>query len=264
MASSEATRASKLVGGYDPSEDPWAVHLKDATPNQILLSLSPYEAFFGEKSWHKPQIEPPPQIDYRAVHLMLVLCRSSLTKHVLKRWDYLVEARKQYFWIHHKFHVEFHGLQDARAYDEMIVKRTGDLKEQFEDWEKQGVTGPGMERKKQEFDDLMASIERNRAKMSELINTVTDLAKRRDQAAAWFSNMKSEIVKSDLRALVYLTGKLYESAKAKSAENGEPQSSSLQLQAYADPRQAAMGGSHDAGEYLNHLQMPPNYFRYVC
>ena len=214
----------KVDDGYDVATDPWAESLSDSNLNHILLSLSPYDFFFGPKSRVTPDVEPPPRLDYRSIHMMLALCRPGLSKHYMKRWDYLADSRRKYLFLHHKFYWAYHALQDVRAYEEIMVKKKGDLVEQIRDWEQGGVSGAGMEKKRRELEDVMFLIERNRAEMPELTEKVKHLAKVRDQVAAWLSDLKLTLLRNDLKTLVYMAKKGFEVRQRQKAKEGEPMS----------------------------------------
>ena len=240
-SSTESFEHIKFDQGYDRTKDPWAGFLYQDNANHILLSLSPYEGFFGPKPWLTPQVEPPPEIDYYALHMMIDLCRSSLDPRVLKRWEYLAESRKSYFCIHHKFFMAFHGLQDARSFEEIMAKRMEDLKERIRSLENEGIIGSSIGSKKRDLEDSMIQIGKNRIDMLKLTKTVSELAKSRDQTASWLSRMKSDIITSDLQQLVYMTQKIYENAMSQKPENSRSFSRLLQ-QAQADFEDATTGG----------------------
>ena len=223
MSEPEATKRARIHDSFNSITDPWAGFLHESNLHHILLSLYPHEAFFGPKSCVFPEVEPPPhRIDYRTIHMMLTICRSGLSKHYLKRWDYLADSRKEYFILHYKFSWAFHGLQDAKAFEEIMVKKAGDIKEQIGDWTREGVTGAGMEKKRKELEDLMFQVERNRAEMPRLTEIVKALAKKRDRAAAWLGNLKTILMKDDLRMLVCLTKNLLQKVKSQLATEDEP------------------------------------------
>ena len=103
-----------------------------------------------------------------------------------------------------------------------MVKKARDIKEQIGDWTREGVTGAGMEKKRKELEDLMFQVERNRAEMPRLTEIVKALAKKRDRAAAWLGNLKTILMKDDLRMLVCLTKNLLQKVKSQLATEDEP------------------------------------------
>jgi len=221
MSRSELSTTNKRDGCYRPATDPWAAFLSHYDPGYLVYSLTPYDYFFGPKSRVKPDVEPPPRINYHSLHLMLDLCRNSLPKHYLKRWDYLVDARKRYYCIHYKFYSEFHGLQDLRVFEDVLVTRKGNLVEQIRTWEKEGITGAVLGKKKRDLEDMMFQIEKNRAEMPVLIEKVKELARTRDQAAAWLSEMKLTLLREHMQPLVYFVKKAIETLRRQEQEEGE-------------------------------------------
>ena len=221
MSHSQLSVTNKRNGCYKPATDPWAAFLSHYDPGYLVYSLTPYDYFFGPESRVKPDVEPPPRINYHSLHVMLDLCRNRLPKHYLKRWDYLVDARKRYYYIHYKFYSEFHGLQDLRAFEEVLVTRKGDLVEQIRAWEKEGVTGAIVNKKKRDLEDMMYQIEKNRAEMPVLIEKVKELAKTRDQAASWLSEMKLTLLREHMHPLVYYVKKAIETMQRQEQEEGK-------------------------------------------
>jgi len=214
----------KRNGCYRPATDPWATFLSHYDPSYLVHSLTPYDYFFGPESRVRPDVESPPRIDYHSLHIMLDLCRGCLPKHYLKRWDYLVDARKRYYYIHYKFYSEFHGLQDLRTFEDVLVTRKGNLVERIRAWEKDGITGAVVDKKKRDLEDMMFQIEKNRAEMPVLIERVKELAKTRDQAAAWLSEMKLTLLKEHMQPLVYFVKKAIETMQRQEQEEGESSS----------------------------------------
>lgn len=123
----------------DPTEWLMRVPNSHVEKTRILCSLTPNEFYFGADSPVAPDIEPPPLLDYNIIHILIGVARPFLDQHDIKRWDYLADARRKYFEVHQNFYKAFHDLQDAQAYEKIMVRRKAELEVQIVQGEAQGT-----------------------------------------------------------------------------------------------------------------------------
>lgn len=201
----------------------WLLGIPEAHVNKlrILCALTPEEYFFGPKSRVQPDIEPPPFFDYRAVHVMLALARPALDQNTLERWNYLVQARRGYFEVQHKFFDLYHALQDAEAFGRIMFERKCELEQQLLKDEKDTALMQSLEKRRNNLDDLTCILARNRRDVADLVRKVREKAKARDQATAWLSNMKIQLSRNDLPHLVFLAKQNYQAKMNQALEKGE-------------------------------------------
>ena len=188
---------------------------------RILCSLTPGDFFFGAESRLASEIEPPPLLDYHTIHMMIGICRQFLDKHDIKRWDYLADSRKNYFEVHQQFYKAFNSLQDAEAYELITTEKKKELELQIQQAEVNGTAKMVVAKKKRDLEDLVWSLAKNRLEMPALAEALRRKAKVRDHAASWLSNMKMQLLRQDLPALVYLVRQVFQNKQRYQAKEGE-------------------------------------------
>lgn len=192
----------------DPAEWLLRVSASHVEKTRILCSLTPNEFYSGADSSIAADIEPPPLFDYHKIHVMIGIGRPFLSKHDIKRWDYLADARRKYFQIHQNFYKAFHDLQDAQAYQRIMVTRKGELEKQIVQGEYRGTANAVIDKYRRDLEDVVWNLTKNRLEMPLLGMALSKRAKMRDRAAAWLSSMKMYLLQDDLPALMKLVRQL--------------------------------------------------------
>ena len=194
----------------DPTEWLLRIGYSHVEKTRILCSLTPNEFYFGADSPVAPDIEPPPLLNYNAVHIMIGIGRQFLSKHDIKRWDYLADARTNYFVAHQNFYKAFHDLQDAQTYEKIMLERKAEIEVQIMQGEAHGTAKVVIDKKRRDLEDIACNLTKNRIQMPALAQAVREKAKVRDRTASWLSNMKSHLLERDFPALVYLMQQIFQ------------------------------------------------------
>lgn len=167
---------------------------------KIAIILSDDDALFGADFDYNVEAEPLPEINYNAINLLLSICRSCLDKRELKRYDYLAEARVDYYKAHFKFERIYRSLQDANAYGRILTDQMKELK-------KAG------EAKAKEIGYNKAAQSENAKALKALAPSVRNYAQRRNRVTSWFSHMKLAFIRNEIPRLLYVAQHLYEKMK---------------------------------------------------
>ena len=163
-------------------------------PMSIMLgrdsSPSALEASFAS-------IEPLPHIDYHLIHTLLnFCCGGRANKREMKRYDYLIDARKSYFQSHRLFTRAFNGLQDAYAYGLQLEHKKMKLEK----------SGSG---KVKDLEIVASQIQKNYMDLNYRLGEALERQRRRQQLTAWFSTMKNDFIKSEMPRLSYVGKQIY-------------------------------------------------------
>lgn len=142
-------------------------------------------------------------------------------KKFLKRWEYLAQSRSGYFAVHDRFFQAFNKLSDTRAFDKIMKEKCETMSERFKIMEKSGIAVAILNQKKRELEDTRLQFEKNRGKSIQYLKAVQDLAKKRDEAAAWLSQSKLNMVNGDLKHLVDNARRIMKKYKVGTLEQGQ-------------------------------------------
>lgn len=139
--------------------------------------------------------EPLPHIDYHLIYSLITLA-GYLDKHQLKPFDYLIDARKDYYRSHSNFQAAFACLQDTRAYGLLLEQENKKLA-------KLGSAGA----KKLESNKI--ALRKNNHALYRCLLEVDQRRQKRDEITTSFSQMKYVFVNDQMPQLVYVGKKAY-------------------------------------------------------
>lgn len=140
--------------------------------------------------------EPLPHIDYHLVHTLLSLAGRH-HKRQLKSFDYLIDARTDYYKSHSYFRDAFVSLLDTRAYGILLERENTRLA-------KLGSTAA----KQLESNEM--SQRKNNRDLCYCIREVLTRRKSRDETTAMFSRMKTIFINTQMTQLIYVGKKAYQ------------------------------------------------------
>lgn len=171
-------------------------------------------------------IEPLPHLDYYLINQLISLARPHLTKHDLKRMEYLADARRSFYVGHAKFHEAYRNLLDADACGDVLEKEFENLERELaEALANASTDATVIARIRTQLHATELQRRTNNEAMRTGLETLQTRAKARQDTTAWFSNLKVVFVKDELPALVSLGKKSYEWAM-QHPESGEAPTSS--------------------------------------
>lgn len=145
---------------------------------------------------NRADIEPLPYLDYHLVFILLCIYRSANNKREIKRYDYLIEARKYYYRAHYHVMVAFHRLQDAYSYSQQLEREKMKLK-------RSGFSKLG------DLKTIEATIQRNYIDVAFRLHEVDEHRKRRIEITNSFSTMKHDFLESEMPRLNYIGKQAY-------------------------------------------------------
>lgn len=142
--------------------------------------------------------EPLPHIDYHLVYTLISLA-GWFDKRQLKPFDYLIDARTDYYRSHAYFRDAFVCLLDTRAYGIMLER------------ENTRLANLGSTAAKELESNEMAQRKNNRD-LCYCIREVLDRRKKREETTAMFSKMKYIFINTQMTQLIYIGKKAYQRA----------------------------------------------------
>ena len=151
-----------------------------------------------------PHLEPKPTIDYAVIKETLARYGSILTKRDLKRWDYVLDARNDYYTsIMKTFNADV-AAQDSQIYlDHLNRKRQRAILELEKDYSEAPDEVLAVKRRRLHEAEKMFEKESNAVKFVILPN-LHKWEQNRDCAAQIFSEMKYKFLEVDGHKLRYL------------------------------------------------------------
>ncbi|KAM0801492.1 hypothetical protein BDR22DRAFT_174462 [Usnea florida] len=156
-------------------------------------------------------IEPLPHLDYYLINQLISLARPHLTKHDLKRMEYLADARRSFYVGHAKFQEAYRNLQDADACGDILDNKFEELKRELADaLAKESSDAADVARIRKQLHATELQRRTNNESMRTRLETLQTRAKARQDTTAWFSNLKVVFLKDELPGLVALGKKSYE------------------------------------------------------
>ena len=161
-----------------------------------LQGLAQRGSIFGPHPNYGPDIEPLPVIDYHLLSILINLSRPSLDPRDLKRFDYLADARKNYYRAHQEFEYCYRGLQDVAANGIIL------------DEEKQRLEASGVSQK--ELENNQSARMKNYGDKEKALGQLEQRRRNREKITAWFSNMKVDFLVGDMPRLVFVGRHVYQ------------------------------------------------------
>ena len=168
--------------------------------NALALSLSLDVAEKHNPLSHSWDIEPPPHIDYGLTHSLIKLSHHALTKHDLKRYDFLSTAREEYYKAHFRYQHAYRAVADAQAYEKIL------------DVERDEIYAYGEQRESQ-WADSDRQKETNAQDLLRRLEEFKEEKRERNAVTLRLSQAKRVFVESDLGRLVYVCKHLHKQYK---------------------------------------------------
>lgn len=177
-------------------------------------------------------IEPLPHINYFLVNHLIRLARPHITKHQLKRVEYVVDARRSFYEGHAKFQVAYRDLLDAYACAQTLEKKDEELKKRLADTL---AANDGSNQTATNTTTTTVALLRNHIAAVELqrrnnnddmrirLDALNVRTKSRQHVAAWFSELKLVFLRDEMPRLVALTKQLYQVAMSQQQQQQQPE-----------------------------------------
>lgn len=96
-------------------------------PDFLAIILSQEALLSGKNPERVAHIEPLPRIDYNFLYNLISLRRGISDIREWKRYDYLIQARKEYYKAHGEFQLAFHAFEDVHTYDVILDQEKANL-----------------------------------------------------------------------------------------------------------------------------------------
>lgn len=178
---------------FAPYEDP-SVEFAHIVQTSILLGQDGSPAA-PEVNYHI--IEPLPHVDYHLIYVLLNLCYGGkMNKREVKRYDYLIDARKHYYRSHYLFMLAFSNLQDAHAYGLQLDHEKTKLEE----------SGSGTA---EDLETIATAMQSNYMDLNYCLGELVERRRRRLHVTTWFSSMKYDFIRSEMSRLTFVGKQAY-------------------------------------------------------
>lgn len=157
-------------------------------------------------------IEPLPHINYFLLNRLVALARPHLTRHQLKRLDYVVDARRSFYESHAKHGAAYRDLLDADACAETLDQKFKELTSRLAD--AVSIDSNNVPSIRKDISDVEKQQMNNNEDMRVRLLNLEEKTKTRQHVAAWFSELKVVFLRDEMPWLVALGKQCYQWAMA--------------------------------------------------
>ncbi|KAL8797143.1 MAG: hypothetical protein Q9195_000610 [Heterodermia aff. obscurata] len=185
-----------------------AASLAQAANAAAVMASTPYEYYFGPNSPVEPEVDPPPHLAYEKIYSHVRTCARYINrgqlKEFLKAYEYTAQSRANYLVISHKYQTTYHGLQDARAFHDIMTERKSEVGTTLAVLEAQEGMDLAVRKKRSELEAIELQIQDNAKEVPGLLAKTTELRDRRDAVRLEFIAMKKKLNDKTLPELSHI------------------------------------------------------------
>ena len=182
--------------------------LLEAAKAAEIMDSNIDEYFFGLDSPVKPDVDPAPHLPYEKIYACVRYCAPYVNreqqKKFLKAYEYAAEARANYLIIHEKYHLVYHGLQDARAFHFIMLAKKAEVEDALAALEGKEGMELSARKKRAELENIDLQIQKNAEEVPDLLSRTQELASRRDAINTEFVALKKRLSNEHLPELIYM------------------------------------------------------------
>ncbi|CAF9936581.1 hypothetical protein IMSHALPRED_010819 [Imshaugia aleurites] len=160
-------------------------------------------------------IEPLPHLNYFLINQLIRLARPLLQKRRLKRFDYVADARKQFYTGHFKFLLAYRDLLDASACAALLDREAETLSRLLADALADARDKVPVASTRERLRTVEMQRRRNNEDMRVRLARLDAKAKRRRYAAAWYSDLKVVFLRDEVPWLIAVGRQRHEEAVAR-------------------------------------------------
>ena len=181
--------------------------------------------------------EPLPFLDYHLLYTLISLARPYLDGRDIKRFDYLIQARRWYFTGHVKSQAAFIELQSASAYEEILAARSDKVAQALQQGRSSSANDAcptpdckqQLDKSERELADIETARRKNNEDLRRLLLVVENRAKARDHATTWLSSLKWKFLQTEVPTLVNIAKQIHAQRMAKQGMMRNPSPHSFRV-----------------------------------